>query len=100
MRLLWTGSGASVLLWTSFVVPGPDGPSGSGFHIVFCGALKVSCSTDHLEITTKGVGKVSSLKFPRAFRMRFGRREIGPEDRFAEECCQSAIQALFSRIYV
>ena len=55
---------------------------------------------DHLEIPTKGVEKVPSLKSPMAVRMRFGRRELGPEDRFAEECCQSAVQALFSQIYV
>ena len=86
-----TGSGASALLWTSFVVPGPDGPSGSGLHIVFCGALKVSYPTDHLEITTKGVGKVPSLQSPVAVRMRFGRREIGPEERFVQEVCGNAI---------
>ena len=94
------GFGASALLWTSFVVPGPDGPSGSGLHIVFCGALKVSDPIDHLEILTKGVGKVPSLKSPVGFRMRFGRREIGPEERFVQDADESAIQALFSQIYV
>ena len=82
------------------MVPGPDGPSGSGLHIVVCGALKVSDPTEHFEILTKGIGKVPSLKFPTSFRMRFGRREIGRKARFAEECYQNAIQALFSQIYV
>ena len=100
MRLPGTGFGGSPLLWTSLVVPGPDGPSGSGLHIVFCGALKVSYPTDHLEISTKGVGKVPSLISQVAFRMRFGRREIGPEDRFAQDAYESAVQALFSQIYV
>ena len=85
MRLPWTGFGASGLFWASFVVPRPDGPSGSGLHIVFFGALKVSHPVDHFEIPTKGVEKVPSLKFPVAVRMRFGRRENGPEDRFAED---------------
>jgi len=85
-----TGFGA---FWTSFVGPGPDGPSGSGLHIVFCGALKASHPVDHLEIPTKDVGKVPSSKSPMVFRMRFGRREIGPEDRFARHAYESAIQA-------
>ena len=88
-----TGCGAFVLLWASFVVPGPDGPSGSGLHIVFCGALKASHPTDHFEVPTKGVEKVPSLKSPVAFRMRFGRREIGPEDRFVRHDYKSAMQA-------
>ena len=50
-----TGFGASALLWTSFVVPGPDGPSGSGLHIVFCGALKASRPIGPFETTTKGI---------------------------------------------
>ena len=100
MRLPRTGFGGLPLLWTSFVVPGPDGPSGSGFHIAFSGALKVSHPVDHLEISTKGVGKVPSLKSPVAVRMRFGRREIGPEDRFVRDAYEGAIQALFSQIYV
>ena len=85
LRLPQTGSGASVLLWTSFVASGADGPSGSGLHIVFCGALKVSDPVEHLEISTKGVGKVPSLQSPAGFRMRFGCREIGREDRFAQD---------------
>ena len=35
VRLPGTGFGGLLLLWTSFVVPGPDGPSGPGLHIVF-----------------------------------------------------------------
>ena len=66
-------------------MPGPDGPSGSGLHIVFCGALNMSDPMDHFEMSTKGVEKVPSLKSPVADRMRFGCREIGPEDRFAQD---------------
>ena len=94
------GFGASALLWTSFVVPGPDVPSGSGLHIAFRDALKVSDFMEHLEIPPKGVEKVPSLKSPAAFRMQFGRRELGPEDRFAVGVNGNAIQALFSQIYV
>ena len=92
--------GASALLWTSFVVPGPDVPSGSGLHIAFRDALKVSDFMEHLEIPTKGVGKVPSLKSPVAFRMRFGRRKVRREDRFVRHAHESAMQALFSQIYV
>ena len=86
-----TGFGAFAVLWTSFVVPGPDGPSGSGLLIVFCGALKASYPVERLEITTKGVEKVPSLKSPVSVRMRFGRREIGHEDRFVQDEYESAI---------
>ena len=55
---------------------------------------------DRFEIPTKGVEKVPSLKFPVAVRMRFGRREIGREARFVQHAYQSAVQALFSQIYV
>ena len=55
---------------------------------------------EHLEIRTKGVEKVPSLKSPVSVRMRFGRREIGPEDRFAQDADEGAIQALFLQIYV
>ena len=91
VRLPGTVFGASALLWTSFVVPGPDGPSGSGLRIVFRGALKASHPVDHLEITTKGVGKVPSLKFPVAFRMCFGRCGIGSEDRFVRHADEGAM---------
>ena len=91
VRLPGTGFGGSPVLWASFVVPGLDGPSGSRFHIVFCGALKASYPVERLEITTKGVEKVPSLKSPVSVRMRFGRREIGPEDRFVQDEYESAI---------
>ena len=55
---------------------------------------------DHLEIPTKGVGKVPLFKSPVAFRMRFGRRGRGREDRFVGEGYQNADQALLSQIYV
>ena len=35
VRLPGTGFGGFLVLGARFVVPGPDGPSGSGFHIVF-----------------------------------------------------------------
>ena len=72
------------------MVPAPDGPSGSGLHIVFYGALNMSDPMDHLEIRTKDVGKVPSLKFPVAVRMRFGRREIGTEERFVQDAYAGA----------
>ena len=45
---------------------------------------------DRFEIPTKGVGKVPSLKFLVAARMRFGRREIGTEERFVQDAYAGA----------